>query len=127
MIPSNRLHLIQGDFAKIKTLAPFTTCVSNIPYQISSKVIQILCDHTAPFKSAVLMVQDEFAMRLLAKHGTQNYSRLSVNTQLQMSITSVMKVPPSAFTPPPKVNSHVIKLIKHDDHASVDWTVGLGR
>ncbi|KAK1936923.1 putative dimethyladenosine transferase [Phytophthora citrophthora] len=89
-------------------------CVANIPYQLSSLVVSRLSSymHRFPttFKCAVLLVQEEFALRLLAKPGNKNYSRLSANTALVADVTSVVKVPKHHFLPPPKVDSRVIKL-----------------
>lgn len=89
-------------------------CVANIPYQLSSLVVSRLSSymHRFPttFKCAVLLVQEEFALRLLAQPGNKNYSRLSANTALVADVTSVVKVPREHFLPPPKVDSRVIKL-----------------
>ncbi|ETI48468.1 hypothetical protein F443_07510 [Phytophthora nicotianae P1569] len=63
------------------------------------------------FKCAVLLVQEEFALRLLAEPGNKNYSRLSANTALVADVSSVVKVPREHFLPPPKVDSRVIKLV----------------
>ncbi|POM62583.1 Dimethyladenosine transferase [Phytophthora palmivora] len=93
----------------------FDACVANIPYQLSSLVVSRLSSymHRFPtvFKCAVLLVQEEFALRLLAQPGNKNYSRLSANTALVADVTSVVKVPRQHFLPPPKVDSRVIKLV----------------
>ncbi|KAF1328437.1 Dimethyladenosine transferase, partial [Globisporangium splendens] len=97
----------------------FDACVANIPYQLSSIIVSRLSNymHKFPthFQSAVLLVQEEFALRLLAKYvmrpGSQNYSRLSVNTALVADVTSIVKVGRGHFLPPPKVDSRVIKLV----------------
>lgn len=93
----------------------FDACVANIPYHLSSIVIARLSSylHRFPstFKCAVLLVQDEFALRLLAQPGDQNYSRLSANTALVANVTSIGKVSRTHFLPPPKVDSRVIKLV----------------
>ncbi|CAH0493302.1 unnamed protein product [Peronospora farinosa] len=93
----------------------FDACVANIPYQLSSLVVSRLSNyiHRYPtsFKCAVLMVQEEFALRLLAQPGNKNYSRLSANTALVADVTSILKVSRQDFLPPPKVDSRVIKLV----------------
>ncbi|KAG3193620.1 hypothetical protein PC128_g10083 [Phytophthora cactorum] len=93
----------------------FDSCIANIPYQLSSIVVSRLSSymHRFPttFKCAVLLVQEEFALRLLAEPGNKNYSRLSANTALVADVTSVVKVPREHFLPPPKVDSRVIKLV----------------
>ncbi|KAG7395481.1 Dimethyladenosine transferase 2, mitochondrial [Phytophthora boehmeriae] len=91
----------------------FDACVANIPYQLSSLVVSRLSSymHRFPtFQCAVLLVQEEFALRLLAQPGNKNYSRLSANTALVADVTSVVPVPRKHFLPPPKVDSRVIKM-----------------
>ncbi|RHY31253.1 hypothetical protein DYB32_003794 [Aphanomyces invadans] len=94
-IAAARLKIVHGDFAKMsmKSLPKFDMCVANIPYNISSPVVgQLLGKSPHPrFRGAVLMVQEEFALRLMATPGTKNYSRLSVNTSFQAEVTSVVK------------------------------------
>ncbi|KAL4092988.1 hypothetical protein PRIC1_011977 [Phytophthora ramorum] len=121
-IESGSLVVEQTDFEAFRFVqetetAPgktFDACVANIPYQLSSLVVSRLSSymHRFPttFKCAVLLVQEEFALRLLAQPGNKNYSRLSANTALVADVTSVVKVPRQHFLPPPKVDSRVIKL-----------------
>ncbi|ETV80175.1 dimethyladenosine transferase, variant [Aphanomyces astaci] len=123
-IAAARLKIVHGDFAKMSmaSLPKFDLCVANIPYNISSPVVgQLLGKSPHPrFRGAVLMVQEEFALRLMATTGTKNYSRLSVNTSFQADVTSVAKVPRKNFVPPPKVDSRVIKITLHSDQPPVD-------
>lgn len=62
------------------------------------------------FRSATLMFQREFALRLIAKPGDDLYCRLSVNAQLLARISHVMKVSRNNFRPPPKVESSVVRI-----------------
>ena len=120
-IESGSLVVEHSDFDEFqfgtdKTQASaFDACVANIPYQLSSLVVSRLSKyiHRYPtsFKCAVLMVQEEFALRLLAQPGNKNYSRLSANTALVADVTSIIKVSRQHFLPPPKVDSRVIKLV----------------
>ena len=97
-----KLVLIKGD--AIKTQWPFfDLCVANLPYQISSPVIFKLLCHRPIFRCAVLMVQREFAMRMVAQPGTECYCRLSVNVQMLAKVDHLMKVGKKNFRPPPKV------------------------
>jgi len=66
--------------------------VANIPYQISSPLIEKIIGLGPIFRCAVIMFQKEFADRLLAKSGEKNYSRLSANTQLYLRVEHLMKV-----------------------------------
>ena len=86
-----KLHLVVGDVLKAD-LPYFDICVSNTPYQISSPLVFKLLTHRPLFRSAVLMFQREFAMRLVAKPGDELYCRLSVNVQLLAKVEHVMKV-----------------------------------
>lgn len=57
------------------------------------------------------MYQYEFAQRMVAKANTEDYSRLSVNTHYFADADIIMKIPPSAFSPPPEVWSAVVKVV----------------
>lgn len=105
-----KLEIIQGDFLKVD-LPYFDVCVSNTPYSISSPLVFKLLNHRPQFRSAVLMFQREFAMRLVAKPGDPLYCRLTVNTQLLADVYHVMKVGRNNFKPPPKVESSVVRMI----------------
>ena len=105
----NKLQLIQGDVLK-QQLPPFDLCVANIPYQISSPIVFKLLTHKPLFKCAVLLIQREFAMRLVAKLNSEFYCRLSVNVQLLSKVEHIMKVSKKNFCPPPKVESSVVRI-----------------
>ncbi|KAL5717230.1 18S rRNA (adenine(1779)-N(6)/adenine(1780)-N(6))-dimethyltransferase [Ranunculus cassubicifolius] len=105
----DRLQVINSDVLKCE-LPYFDICVSNTPYQISSPLTFMLLEHQLKFRCAVLMFQEEFAMRLCAKPGDKNYSRLTVNVQRQAYVSHLMKVGKKCFRPPPKVNSSVVRI-----------------
>ena len=85
-----KLTLIRGD--AIKTKWPyFDLCVANLPYQISSPVVFKLLSHRPLFRCAVVMVQREFALRLVAQPGTELYCRLSANVQLLAKVDHLFK------------------------------------
>lgn len=105
----NKLQLIQGDILKQK-LPFFDLCVANIPYQISSPIVFKLLSHRPLFRAAILLIQREFAMRLIAKPNTEFYCRLSVNVQLLSKVEHIMKVSKKNFVPPPKVESSVVRI-----------------
>lgn len=56
------------------------------------------------------MFQEEFAQRLTAKVGESLYCRLSVNTQLLSNVQQLMKISKANFTPPPKVESRIVRI-----------------
>ncbi|KAJ3042537.1 dimethyladenosine transferase [Rhizophlyctis rosea] len=104
-----QLSIILGDFLKVD-LPYFDVCISNTPYQISSPLVFKLLQHRPLFRCAVLMFQQEFALRLVAKPGSDMYCRLSANVQLLAKVDHVMKVGKNNFRPPPQVESSVVRI-----------------
>ena len=117
----SKLKLIQGDVLK-SNLPFFDLCVANIPYQISSPLIFKLLSHRPLFKCAVLLIQREFAMRLVAKPGSEFYCRLSVNVQLLARVDHLMKVSKKNFCPPPKVESSVVRIEPRHPLPNINFT-----
>lgn len=116
-----KLKVIQGD--AIKTRFPFfDVCVANVPYQISSALVFKLLSHRPMFRCAVMMFQEEFALRLTARPGEALYCRLSVNTQLLAKVDQLMKVGRNNFRPPPKVESRVVRLELRNPPPPVNFT-----
>jgi 18S rRNA (adenine1779-N6/adenine1780-N6)-dimethyltransferase len=105
----HKLQIIHGDFLKVQ-LPFFNLCVANCPYQISSPLVFKLLAHRPQFRGAYLMFQREFVDRMVAKPGTQDYTRLSLNCQLLSKCSHMMKVSKNCFRPPPKVESSVVKM-----------------
>ncbi|TCD63150.1 Dimethyladenosine transferase [Steccherinum ochraceum] len=115
-----KLDIMIGDFVKA-TLPYFDVCISNTPYQISSPLIFRLLSHRPLFRTAILMFQREFALRLVARPGTELWSRLSANVQLYAKVDLVMNVGKNNFRPPPKVESSVIRLVPRDPPPPVEF------
>ncbi|UYV64005.1 DIMT1 [Cordylochernes scorpioides] len=105
------LEIKIGDVLK-KPLPKFDLCISNLPYQISSPFIFKLIHEVDYFRSAILMLQKEFADRLVAQPGDELYCRLSVNVQMFARVDHLMKVSRNSFKPPPEVDSSIIRLEK---------------
>lgn len=84
----------------------FDLVVANIPYRISSPLVIKLLYGATPFRSATLLLQKEFARRLMADPGDSN--RLSVNVKLLADVELVMDVSKRDFLPSPKVDSSVV-------------------
>lgn len=103
------VEIIEEDFLKIEPLN-IDCILGNIPYYISSKIIFKLNDFS--FQRAVLMIQHEFALRMIAKPNSPHYGRLSLTSQYLYNITYVQKVPASFFIPRPKVDSALVLLEK---------------
>ena len=102
-----QMDVIQGDF--LETDPPqFDLFISNVPYSISSPLLFHLLD--MQFKRAVIMVQREFAERMAAPAGDDEYSRLSVNVFYRAECKLLENVPRSRFWPEPEVDSTVVLL-----------------
>jgi 16S rRNA (adenine1518-N6/adenine1519-N6)-dimethyltransferase len=101
------VELVRGDAVQVDIPA-FDACVSNLPYQISSPFLFRLLERD--FRVAVLLVQKEFADRLVAEPRTGDYGRLSVNAQRKADVRMIARVPPGAFDPPPRVDSALVEI-----------------
>ncbi|MCL1905248.1 MAG: 16S rRNA (adenine(1518)-N(6)/adenine(1519)-N(6))-dimethyltransferase RsmA, partial [Methanomassiliicoccaceae archaeon] len=104
----NRLELMRGDALDVEWPA-FDRFVSNLPYSISTPVIFKLL--TYGFKKAVVMVQKEFAERMVAHRGEVDYSRLTVNIFYRADCRILENVPASRFRPRPKVDSALVEIV----------------
>ncbi len=87
--------------------------VANIPYYLTANIIRRLSEAENPPAVCVLLIQKEVADRLLAKPG--KLSLLGVTTQAYWSVTPGQIVKSYLFTPPPKVDSMVVKLTRLKD------------
>ena len=99
--------LLEGDALELEW-PRFNRFISNLPYSISSPLIFKLLDYE--FKRGVIMVQKEFAERMAAKAGSDDYSRLSVNAYYRAKCEILEHVPRSRFWPQPEVDSSVVLL-----------------
>lgn len=84
--------------------------LGNLPYQIGSVILLALAHAGAAVARAVVMVQKEFAQRVVAPAGSKTYGRLSVMIQQRMSARILFHVGSSSFYPQPKVTSSVMRL-----------------
>ena len=84
--------------------------VGNLPYFITSDILLRLFEFRQYFETIVLMVQREVADRLAAAPGRSDYGLLSATTQLYARVEKLFTLPPDAFSPPPKVDSTVVRL-----------------
>lgn len=85
----------------------------NLPYYIASPILFHLIElhrRHRLFADATVMVQREVADRLVARPGTRNYGVLTVLLSVHARVSRVLDLPPSAFLPPPKVHSSVVRL-----------------
>ncbi len=102
-----KTEVIEGDVLDID-LPEFDKVVSNLPFSISSPITFKLLDYD--FDLAVLTYQKEFADRMIAAPGEENYSRLSVMISVSAEVKKLFDIPKECFYPPPKVDATVIEL-----------------
>ena len=95
------------------TTGPFVV-VGNVPYYITTPIIFHVLRAPMP-RHAVFLVQLEVAERIVAGAGSRTYGALSVNVQAIASAEIIREVPKSAFRPPPKVTSAVVRLTPRSD------------
>jgi len=110
-IAAGRLTVVRGDALEVDLPADATASVSNLPYGVSSEITFRLLPLGIP---TVLMFQREFAERMAAEPGTSEYGRLSVSAGHYAAVEVVEPVPPTAFSPPPAVESAVVRTTPRD-------------
>lgn len=101
----------------LAALGRFDRIVANLPYLISGPItvafVDLQRDPRTRWGRAVLMFQREFALRMIANPSTPDYGRLTVHAARWCRTTRLRDVPPSAFDPPPRVDSMVVVLEPH--------------
>lgn len=112
--PGTQLEVVNQDILSfdLSQLPPHYIVVANVPYYITSKIVQLLTTATNKPKRIVLLIQKEVAERLAAKPG--DMSILAVSAQIYATVRLGSVVPAEYFTPPPKVDSRVVILDVHD-------------
>lgn len=108
--PGTNLEVVQQDILSfdLSVLPKEYVVVANVPYYITSKIIQLLLHADNKPRTAVLLVQKEVAERLAAEPGDMSILAISAQIFAEVSLGDV--VPASFFTPPPKVDSQVVIL-----------------
>jgi len=112
----DRLQVIEGDALEIdplEYLTPPIRVAANLPYNVGTELlVRWLTPKAWPpyWQSLTLMFQLEVAHRITATPGSKAYGRLAILAQWRADAHIVIQLPPSAFTPPPKVSSAVLHL-----------------
>jgi 16S rRNA (adenine1518-N6/adenine1519-N6)-dimethyltransferase len=101
-------NALDFDFAILN--APFR-CVGNLPYNISTPFLFHLAGFAEQLIDGIFMLQKEVVDRMVAAPDTEDYGRLSVMLQYRFQMQRLFDVPPSAFTPPPKVDSAIVQIV----------------
>jgi 16S rRNA (adenine1518-N6/adenine1519-N6)-dimethyltransferase len=115
------LALLNDDVLKVDlTQWGSVSVVGNLPYYITSPIVEKVLGLGKLLLGAVFLVQKEVAERITAKPGSRDFGYLSVSVQAFSEARILMEVPPDAFRPPPKVDSAVIELIPREHPAIAD-------
>jgi 16S rRNA (adenine1518-N6/adenine1519-N6)-dimethyltransferase len=110
-LDAGRLVLVESDILKTDLGAWGSAVIAgNLPYYITSPILERIFAASANWKLAVTMVQAEVAARIVAEPRCRDYGYLSVLVQSQARAERLFEVPRAAFKPPPKVDSAVVRL-----------------
>jgi 16S rRNA (adenine1518-N6/adenine1519-N6)-dimethyltransferase len=112
------VHLIFEDFLRLDLSSLFAEAfgerpgvvVANIPYYITTPILERLLTHKARLKRIVLLVQQEVAHRMVALPDSDDYGAMSLFVQYHARVELVGTVPRTVFLPPPEVNSALVAL-----------------
>jgi 16S rRNA (adenine1518-N6/adenine1519-N6)-dimethyltransferase len=114
------VKIILGDILRIDFDSLFREAgqplkvVANLPYQISTPLLFRFIESKKIFSSFTLMLQREVAERIVASPGEKEYGPLSVFIQIFSDVSIRFLIKPSAFFPPPKVESAVVQMVWKD-------------
>jgi 16S rRNA (adenine1518-N6/adenine1519-N6)-dimethyltransferase len=115
----DRIRLVNKDILRVKweelDMPEGSAIVANLPYQITSPFIFKAIEYRRLFPSITVMIQKEVAERISAGPGTKAYGILSLKTQFYYNPEYLFTVGPEYFTPPPKVDSAVIRLNQREN------------
>lgn len=111
----SNVEVVHGDVLRLNLpeltakLGPFHV-VANIPYYLTTELMNLLLTSALPIRSISVMVQKEAAQRLVARPGEEGYGMLAVRAQYFYAPEIVLDVPACMFTPPPKVDSAFVVM-----------------
>jgi 16S rRNA (adenine1518-N6/adenine1519-N6)-dimethyltransferase len=98
------------DFCQAIAPEPSARVVANLPYNVSTPILQRLLEQRQCLRELTVMLQREVVERIVAPPGGKEYGFLSVLVQFYCEATQLFDVPPGAFRPVPKVWSSVVRL-----------------
>lgn len=116
---------LQTDFCALIFPAASARVIANLPYNISTPILTRLIEYRACVTESVLMLQREVVERITARAGEGERGYLSVFVEAYCDAQPLFDVPPTAFNPPPKVWSSVVRLraVKRDVMSGVNESV----
>ena len=118
---ASNLSILQGDILKVDLAGAIqeaeqdagggrVSVYGSLPYYITSPILHRLFPLSARLAAICVVIQREVAERLVAAPRTREYSYLSVATQFYTRPEILLRIPPGAFRPPPKVTSALVRL-----------------
>ena len=111
----HEIDALKFNFSALATADKPLRVFGNLPYNISTPLIFHLLSFKADIQDMHFMLQKEVVDRMAASPDSKAYGRLSIMTQYQCQVESVMEIGPEAFQPPPKVDSAIVRLIPHQE------------
>jgi 16S rRNA (adenine1518-N6/adenine1519-N6)-dimethyltransferase len=110
--PADRVTVHEGDALEFDfaSLPVPLRIVGNLPYNVSTPILFRVAELDERVRDCTFLLQKEVVDRMVAEAATSDYGRLSVMLQYRFAMASVLDVPPGAFTPPPKVDSSVVRM-----------------
>ena len=114
LVEQDGLKVDFREISKIKDQKSKIKLVANLPYNISTAILQKLIEQREVFSEMVLMFQREVVDRITAKVGNKERGYLSVLVEAYLQTEKLFDVPPTAFRPAPKVWSAIVRLIPNE-------------
>jgi len=114
------VELVHGDVLRLNLpeitgpMGPFHI-VANIPYYLTTDLMNLLLTSDMPIQSISVMVQKEAAQRMIARPGEEGYGMLAVRAQYFFDPRIALDVPAALFTPPPKVDSAFVVMPRRSE------------
>jgi 16S rRNA (adenine1518-N6/adenine1519-N6)-dimethyltransferase len=116
----HNIEIVEGDFLEYDLAAAAAgagarlAIVGNIPYNITTPILERIFEHRASVRSAVLLVQREYAERLAAAAGTPEYGSLTLFARYHALLEPLMNIRSGAFWPRPDVDSMLVRVLLRD-------------
>jgi 16S rRNA (adenine1518-N6/adenine1519-N6)-dimethyltransferase len=116
---------LRFDFSQLAQEPHSLRVVGNLPYNISTPLIFHLLEQASSIRDMHFMLQKEVVDRLTASPGSKDWGRLSVMVQYACQADYLFFVPPGAFSPPPRVDSAIVRLTPHHEppHKADDFAL----
>ena len=123
-LAQNALTLVNQDALMVdyRDFGSSLRLIGNLPYNISTPLLIHVLRQIDAISDMHFMLQKEVVDRIVAEPGSKTYGRLSVMTQAYCEVDYLLDVPPSAFTPQPKVDSAVVRLVARENLPDIKFS-----